>query len=750
MTRRILRRITCLALCITLLLGPGGGLAMAAAVRIISPPERSVARGLVEIAIGFDTQSDAPVTKADIHIDGKPYAVKAVTPPSSRGVVSMLWDTTLFADGFRGVSVYLYNGQTLVGKSYVKIEVANRQGAGSVGGAPPKLDAGRVQILNLQDGEAVKGVKTVSIVPDQALGTGVFVSASVDKQLQFLSNRAPFGFTLDTRDMTEGTHLLEVEVKNANQDVLASRAIRFNVMNAGSLTEEIRELAKAPTARPDSASAPKPLANVPAPVVAPAPSQESAAPAVAARAESNPATVQPVIPRVAPASSNPTSQQNSVKPVTLPAQPKPQVAPGAPVAPEPVRIARVPEAIVPVTVQDEPVAEAPLVEAAPAASGNVSKLAPAHPAASTLGISPREPVLLASAPKQGLADRSYEAARPSEAVAPRIVEAPEVAIPARESAADTVEVRETVQAAPVHEEPAAVAMDVVEPEVVVEVETEKVADPASSGMRVAFARESQLNLSEGARMKPADVAHSTPMLPEIPAVKMEPVIREETEISARLQMKTEPSVRLQSPTAGAPPNPEALAGQLWYVETEARAAAGEIVQPELPVHSPDSPPAARLEEMEVMAKLELPEKPLSTGMPATVPVQDAYLQPGVRLAEMPEPSPVIWKQVNPRIESGIAMVNLRESVAQMGGTVTWDHSRKIATASLNGKSVIIDYRQETLNGSKDDFRTSRIQLQDGRTVGWVRAIAEKLGAHPVWDSAKRTVMVAVNSLTPRD
>lgn len=750
MTRRILRQMTCLALCITLLLGPGGGLAVAAAVRIISPPERSVARGLVEIAIGFDTQSGATVTKADIHIDGKPYAVKAVSPPAPRGVVSMLWDTTLFADGFRGVSVYMYNGQTLVGKSYVKIEVANRQGAGSVGGVPPKLDAGRVQILNLQDGEAVRGVKTVSIVPDQALGTGVFVSASVDKQLQFLSNRAPFGFTLDTRDMTEGTHLLEVEVKNANQDVLASRAIRFNVMNAGSLTEEIRELAKAPIARPGSATAPKPVAIIPAPVVAPAPSQESAAPAIAARAESNPVTVQPVAPRTAPASSNPTAQENLVKPVTLPAQPKPQVAPAAPAAPEPFRMARVPEALVPVTVQDEPVAEAPPAEAAPLAKGNVSKPAPALPASSTMGISPHEPVLMAQEPKQGVADQTYETARPSEAVAPRIAEAPKAAVPASEPAADTVEIQEAEPLASLPEEPTPVAVDVVATEIALEVETETVADPASSEMRMAFARESQLNLSEGARIKPAEVAHSTPMLPEIPAVRIEPGIREETEIFARLEMKTEPGIRLQTPTAGAPPNPEAQAGQLWYMESEAQAAADVIVQPKLPVYSPDSPPAARLEEMEVMAKLELPEKPLPSGMPTTVPVQDADLQPGVRLAEMPEPSLVIWKQMNPRIESGIGLVNLRESVSQMGGTVTWDHSRKIATASLNGKTLIIDYRHETLNGSKDDFRTSRIQLQDGRTVGWVRAIAEKLGAHSVWDSAKRTVMVAVKSLTPGD
>lgn len=745
MTRNIFRKAISLTLCIALLLGPGGGLAMAAAVRIISPPEKSVARGLVEIAIGFDTQSDVPVTRADIHIDGKPYAVKAVNPPASKGVVSMMWDTSLFADGFRGVSVYLYNGRTLVGKSYVKIEVANLAGGGgAAGSAPPKLDAGRVQILNLQDGEAVKGVKTVSIVPDQALGTGVFVSASVDKQLQFLSNRAPFGFTLDTRDMAEGTHLLEVEVKNANQDILASRAIRFNVLNAGSLAEEIRELVQAPIIQP----APE-RAEAPAPVVAPNPVKEvDPAPTVAAREVSRTTDAQPVAPTATPASGNTVAQQDaSVKAATIPVRPKPNFAPGVTAAPEPVRIARAPEASEAVSVQVEPLSEAPLVDVAPVARGEVSGSAPALPASSTMGISPSEPVMMASAPKQGLTSQSFEAVRPSEVLGQRTVEPP---LPVQEPPVELAEVGEMTQTATLPAEPEAVALDEMEAEVAVEVGTEKVTDPASSGIRMAFARESQVSLSEPARSRAASVADSVPMMPEIPEVRMEPVIREETWTDARQVVKTEPSVRIQSPTAGAPPNPDALAGQLWYVETEARAASAEAVQPQVPVHRPDSPPAARLEEMEVIAKLELPEKPLSATMPSTVEVRDAELQPGVRVAELQEPSPAVWKQINPRVESGIAMVNLRDSVTRLGGTVTWDHSRKVATASLNGRSVIIDFRHETLNGSKEEFRSSRIQLHEGRTVGWVRSIAGHLGAHPVWDSAKRVVMVAVSGLKPGD
>jgi hypothetical protein len=328
------RRILASALVVVMVLGYGGLPVVAATARLLAPKGDSTVSGSVEVSVGFESSASEPVTAAALHIDGTLYASKAVEAGQDRGVISFLWDSTRFVDGAHGLSVYLYSKGKLIAKSYTKVRTRN--GATPAPGLPaptPPRASDPIRFLNLRDGERVSGVKVINIASDRSLGESPFIAIYVDRTLKYISNRQPFSYELDTEKLTEGTHLVEAEARNSNQEVLARSAVRINVERGPALVREVTGLTRSSQQEAPARVTMPPAIAIPA---APAPEQKvSFAPAAAARAPEVAAS-RPVRPEPAPVLRSPAPEAASARPA--PAA-RPVIEPSEPASSAEVRIA---------------------------------------------------------------------------------------------------------------------------------------------------------------------------------------------------------------------------------------------------------------------------------------------------------------------------------------------------------------------------------------------------------------------------
>ena len=389
----IWRRILASALAVVLLPGYGALPAVAATVRLLAPKGDSTVSGSVEVSVGYESGASEPVTSVALHVDGALYASKAVEAGQGRGVVSFLWDSTRFADGSHGLSVFLYSRGKIAGKSYTKVRVWNAAPATGLPSPAPPRGSGPIRFLNLRDAETVRGVKVINIACDRSLGESPFIAIYVDRTLKYISNRQPFSYELDTEKLAEGTHLVEAEARNSNQEVLARSAVRINVEHASGLAREVAALASAPQQEPDS------RVTMPAPVPVPVPAPERTAasgPATAARAPET-AAPRPDRPLPAPVMRE-TAPQSAAAPLPAPAPPgEPLASPDARVparGPEltPARIAALPA--------KNPAARAPALPAEPVApvSSAPGTSTGREPAAPRWTAGQPEPVIFAQGP----------------------------------------------------------------------------------------------------------------------------------------------------------------------------------------------------------------------------------------------------------------------------------------------------------------------------------------------------------------
>ncbi|BCW97218.1 MAG: hypothetical protein KatS3mg024_0045 [Armatimonadota bacterium] len=308
------RRILASALVVVMFLGYGGLPVVAATARLLAPKGDSTVSGSVEVSVGFESSASQPVTAAALHVDGTLYASKAVEAGQDRGVISFLWDSTRFTDGAHGLSVYLYSKDKLVGKSYTKVRVRNSgdSSPGLPAPTPPRA-SDPIRFLNLRDGERVSGIKVINIASDRSLGESPFIAIYVDRTLKYISNRQPFSYELDTQKLTEGTHLVEAEARNSNQEVLARTAARINVERGPALVREVAGLTR--SAQPEAPARITMPPAVPIPA-APAPEQKgSSARAAAARAPEV-AVSRPVRPEPAPVMRSPAPEKTSSQPAS--------------------------------------------------------------------------------------------------------------------------------------------------------------------------------------------------------------------------------------------------------------------------------------------------------------------------------------------------------------------------------------------------------------------------------------------------
>lgn len=655
-------------LIVAIVLGCGGAPALAEYARVLSPESNTTLSGAVEVSAGFEADARTPVTRVTMSVDGSPYAVKGLTSPQQSGVVSLLWDTTAFSDGAHGISLYFYSGSKLVGKCYQKLQVSNgRETAANPPGKGPAL----IQMKNLRDGEKVSGRRQVAVLPASSLGQGVFLSVHVDSSLKLISNRAPFEFTLDSTALSDGPHVVEAQVRDSAQNLLAARTVRVTVENAGTVASAVRqaELTPAATSGP-TARIERPRASTPTP---PPPSANRPGPAIGEMARapepvpSNVPARVTTVPALRPA--EPTAKSESG--ATAVARPDVETAPSPSEPQPPVAEAT---ADVPETASDLPNesarAAAPEFSPAPASARAAAQDASAQPSVPVEVPKPvapsASPALVPPAVKpetkwQGDLARAIEEPRLSR---------PPLIIPPADRPRATGKVEQVKPLPP---------------------KTQVEPNASTAGLK----------LPDGMVM--------AALPPAVPAPAPDGLI-------ARPAPAAEPEPVLAPPVSSAAQIAPDVKPATTEVHLSPRAVAGDpVARPAVP--APTAPAPAAVSKAPQPVRVALGPRPK---------VEEHPRSTGATSVAAPRTSTVTYTERNAPVVRGASLVTLRKAMESFGASVSWDHYGKTATVRTGSYKLVVDARAGTAKVNGRQMRNPQVRIANGHIQISAKALARGL------------------------
>ncbi|MCL5105007.1 MAG: stalk domain-containing protein [Armatimonadetes bacterium] len=219
LTRRILSLIV-----VTTMMTPVLSVAVEAAVATwLSPqPGQKLTMRNVEVAVGYNTQSDLRVTRLELWIDDNLYSKKQLMRPESRGVCSFWWDTSRYADGPHDLLVKIYAGDKLISKV---------SATGSVGNTRYDLRPPTVKFTNVKAGDVLRGRFNIRLNAEDDSGEAPLVSLLVDHSLKLVKNRPPFNYELDTTSYQDGGHELETYAYDTSGNKSAPSVVKVSFKN---------------------------------------------------------------------------------------------------------------------------------------------------------------------------------------------------------------------------------------------------------------------------------------------------------------------------------------------------------------------------------------------------------------------------------------------------------------------------------------------------------------------------------------
>ncbi len=197
-------------------------LALMVAVAMMAPAAASAAEGAmatwlspqpgeivsgerVEIAIGYNTQSNLKVSSLELYADGKFIVRKVLRAPESRGVCSFYWNTARVEQGSHSIVVKVFAGDQMISKVYGTATVGPGRGSSGLIDVKPPI----VTFANIKAGDVFKGTKTVKMNAEDDSGQSPMVSLLVDDVLKLLRNTPPYQYDLDTTTYADGDHSLK-------------------------------------------------------------------------------------------------------------------------------------------------------------------------------------------------------------------------------------------------------------------------------------------------------------------------------------------------------------------------------------------------------------------------------------------------------------------------------------------------------------------------------------------------------------
>ncbi len=240
------------------------------AVKITQPSHGQVVTGEIIINVAYRSDSDQPVTRLEILVDGKLAREYNLAAPRLEGVQSFSWDFSFAASSAHAIGARAIDASGEAGSAEITVTVqsaATRPGRDQV---PPV-----VSIYYPAQGAHVSG--DVEIRGEATDNVGVkYVFFYIDGDLhKMIMNAPPFSYLWDTTRSSDGPHVIQAKAMDEDENAARSAEVTVFVENHA-MTITPAEGTLPATSRPTEATVVEPAPQIVPPT--PAPPQPSVTP----------------------------------------------------------------------------------------------------------------------------------------------------------------------------------------------------------------------------------------------------------------------------------------------------------------------------------------------------------------------------------------------------------------------------------------------------------------------------------------
>ncbi len=209
-------------------------------VKIDQPGHEQVVQGKIIIDVSYRSDSDQPITRLDLLIDGELARQHPLAVPRTSGKQSFEWDFTSLAGSKLSLSARAVDAKGEVGMATISVTVAAAQTGGSGGQdrIPPV-----VNIYYPAQGAELSGEVEVRVEANDNVGVKYVIFFIDGKMHKLIMNTGPYVDLWDTTRTPDGPHVLQVKAGDEAENEGASAEVTIFVRNhdmtaapSGSLT----------------------------------------------------------------------------------------------------------------------------------------------------------------------------------------------------------------------------------------------------------------------------------------------------------------------------------------------------------------------------------------------------------------------------------------------------------------------------------------------------------------------------------
>ncbi len=231
-------------------------------VKIDQPGHEQVVQGKIIIDVSYRSDSDQPITRLDLLIDGELARQQPLAVPRTSGKQSFEWDFSSLAGSKLSLSARAIDAKGEVGMATINVTVASAQTGGSAGQdrIPPV-----VNIYYPAQGAELSGEVEVRVEATDNVGVKYVIFFIDGKMHKLIMNTGPYVDLWDTTRSSDGPHVLQVKAGDEAENEGASAEVTIIVRNHDMTAAPSASLTPAPPAP----TVPPPVVGVQEPVVVP-------------------------------------------------------------------------------------------------------------------------------------------------------------------------------------------------------------------------------------------------------------------------------------------------------------------------------------------------------------------------------------------------------------------------------------------------------------------------------------------------
>ena len=214
-------------------------------VKIDQPGHEQVVQGKIIIDVSYRSDSDQPITRLDLLIDGELARQHPLAVPRTSGKQSFEWDFTSMAGSKLSLSARAVDANGEVGMATITVNVAAAQTGGSAGQdrIPPV-----VNIYYPAQGAELSGEVEVRVEATDNVGVKYVIFFIDGKMHKLIMNTGPYVDLWDTTRTPDGPHVLQVKAGDEAENEGASAEVTILVRNHDMTAAPSASLTPAPPA----------------------------------------------------------------------------------------------------------------------------------------------------------------------------------------------------------------------------------------------------------------------------------------------------------------------------------------------------------------------------------------------------------------------------------------------------------------------------------------------------------------------